>query len=130
MSRHGKATELARTLFKLSLEDGRISSERVGAVLAWVERHMPPRATAVLREYKRLVEEEIARNRAVIEFAGDISPSAFEEIAEAMSRRYGRSIEPVPVPRPELIAGVRVRVGCDIFENSIFSQLGILRAFS
>ncbi|MGH8020404.1 MAG: F0F1 ATP synthase subunit delta [Opitutaceae bacterium] len=130
MSSPAKASDLARSLYELSFEEGKISEERVTAVLAWVEKHRPPQATAVLRAYKRLVETEIARNRAVIEFAGDVPPSAFEEIAAAMSMRYGREIEAVPVPRPELIAGLRVRVGCDIFENSILSQLGALKAIS
>ncbi len=130
MSSPAKASDLARSLYELSLDAGKISGERVTAVLAWVEKHKPPHATAVLRAYKRLIEVEIARNRAVIEFAGDVAPSAFEDVAAAMSKRYGREIEPVPVPRPELIAGLRVRVGCDIFENSILSQLDALKAIS
>jgi F-type H+-transporting ATPase subunit delta len=131
MASKGKALELARTLLRLSRDDsGRISGERVSGVLAWVEAHRPPDSLRVLREYRRLVASEIAQFRAVVEFAGDVSPETFTSIAEAMSRRYGRSIQAVPVARPELIAGVRVRVGCDIFENTILSQLSGLASAS
>lgn len=126
MSGRKKIAAFARQLFRLSLENDRLSGERVGGVLAWLDKNRPANATAVLRAYKRLVAAEVARSRAVIEFAGDVSPDTFEQIAAAMSRRYGRDIEPVPVARPELLAGVRVRVGDDIFENSIVTQLASL----
>jgi F-type H+-transporting ATPase subunit delta len=126
MSTRKKIAALARQLFKLSFEGDQLSSERVGGVLAWVEKHRPPHPTAVLRAYKRLVEAEIDRRRAVIEFAGAVAPAVFQEIASAMSTRYGYRIEAVPMARPDLIAGVRVRVGCDIFEKSIAGQLASL----
>jgi F-type H+-transporting ATPase subunit delta len=126
MASRRKIQSLARQLFKLSFDEGRLSPERVAGVLDWVEKHRPPNALSVLRFYQRLVEAEIARSRAVIEFAGDVSPAVFQQIAAAMSQRYGREIAYVPVARPELVAGVRVRVGCDIFENSVVSQLARL----
>lgn len=126
MASRRKIVTLARQLFKLSFEDGRLSEERVAGVLAWVDKHRPPDATTVLRRYKRLAEAELARHRAVIEFAGEISPALAAEVAAAMSQRYGRPIEPVAVASPALIAGVRVRVASDIYENSIASQLASL----
>ena len=130
MASHRKAASLARQLFELTLEQGRVSSERVSAVLQWVEKHRPENTSEVLRVLKRLVEAEIARGQAVIEYAGEISPETIAQIAASMSRRYGRVIEPVAVPRPELIAGLRVRVGCDIYENSVVSQLAALKPVS
>lgn len=126
MSSRRKTNEFARQLFRLSLDQGRLAPERVEGVLAWVDKHRPAGASAILRAYRRLVETELNRQRAVIEFAGEVAPPVFTRIAEAMSRRYGRTIEPVPVPRPELIAGLRVRVGDDVFEHNVVSQLAAL----
>ena len=95
-------------------------------VLAWVDKHRPAGAIAILRAYRRLVETELNRGRAVIEFAGEVAPTVFTRIAESMSRRYGRPLEPVSVPRPELIAGLRVRVGDNVFEHNVVSQLAAL----
>ncbi len=130
MSSRRKITALARQLFRLSLDGGRVSPERVGGVLAWVDKHRPSSASALLRAYRRLIGAELGRHRAVIEYAGDLAPSAFTAIAEAMSKRFDRSIEPVPVPQPDLIAGMRVRVGDCVFENSIVSQLAALQPAS
>lgn len=126
MSGRKKIHALARQLFHLSFEQDRLTPERVAGVLAWVEKHRPPGATAILRAYKRHVAAELARHQAVIEFAGDVSPEIFREVAAAMTQRYGRAIEALPVARPSLVAGLRVRVGDDIFENAIATKLDAL----
>jgi len=130
MASSKKTSALARQLFKLSLENGRLSEERVGGVLAWVEKHRPASSLAVLRAYRHLVEAELNRNRAVIEYAGDVASSVFAAIAAAMSRRFDRPIEAAPVARPDLIAGLRVQVGCDIFENTVAGRLAALNTVS
>jgi F-type H+-transporting ATPase subunit delta len=130
MSRKSKTADLARQLFELTLDQGRVSPERVTGVLQWVEKHQPANPSDVLRTLKRLIEAEIARSQAVIEYAGDVAPAVFEQIAAAMSAHYGRPIEAVPVSRPDLIAGLRVRVGCDIYENNVVSQLAALKPAS
>jgi F-type H+-transporting ATPase subunit delta len=130
MSSRRKIAELAHQLFELSLDQGVVSTERVTGVLAWVDKHKPASASAVLRAYRRLVEADLGRRRAVIEYAGEVSPATFAAIASAMSKRFGRAIEAVPVPRPELIAGLRVRVGDNVFENNVVSQLAALQPTS
>jgi F-type H+-transporting ATPase subunit delta len=126
MSSRRKISALAHQLFRLSLDNGQVSAERVGGVLAWVEKHRPASASAVLRAYRRLVEADLSRRRAVIEYAGDPAPATFAAIAATLSQRFGRTVEPVPVPRPELIAGLRVRVGDNVFENSVAGKLAAL----
>lgn len=130
MSSQRKSTELARQLFGLSLEQGRLSPARVTAVLQWVEKHRPENPSAVLRAFKRLVADEISRSQVVIEYAGEVSPTLFAEITASMARHYARPLEAVTVSRPELIAGLRVRVGCDIYENTVMSQLASLKPVS
>jgi len=43
-----------------------------------------------------------------------------------MTRRYGRSITGVARRNDALIAGVRVRVGDDVYESSVAGQLAAL----
>lgn len=126
MSLDKKTRQFAHNLFKLSLEDGRVSESRVGAILGWVDREKPHRAVALLREYRRLVMIEIDRNLAKVEHAGDLSADSLREIAASFSKRYGRPIEATARPNADLIAGLRVRIGCDIYENSVASQLAAL----
>lgn len=120
--------QLARQLFKLSLDQGMVSAERVTGVLQYLETHRPAHAAAVLKLYYRMVAAEIARSQAIIEHAGAVDERALAEIAAAMSRKYGRSIAAVPKRNDALLAGLRVRVGDDTYESSVAGQLATLAA--
>lgn len=129
MPGHAKqAQQLARRLFRLSLEGGALSPERVGGVLEYVARHRPPNPVLVLKAYRRLVAAEVARGQAAVEHAGPVSEKTLQTVAEALGRRRGRALTPVARPNPALIAGLRVRVGDDLYEASAAGQLAALAA--
>jgi F-type H+-transporting ATPase subunit delta len=119
---------LARQLFKLSLVDGAVSPERVTGVLAYVERHHPAHARALLQSYHRMIAAELARSRADVEHAGAISSTTLDTIAAAMTKRYQRSISAAARRNDALLAGLRIRVGDDIYESSVAAQLAALDA--
>lgn len=120
--------QLARQLLKMSIVDGAISPERVGGVLEYVEKHRPPHTLAVLQAYHRLVAIEIARGQAVVEHAGPVAPAVLTRIAAAMTARYQRPVTSVARRNDTLLAGLRVRVGDDVYESSVAGQLDTLAA--
>lgn len=115
--------QLARQLFRLSVVDGEVSAERVAGVLSYVEKNRPSHPVAVLRAYQRLISAEVARSRAVVDHAGPLASGVLESISTAMTRRYGRRITSSARRNDSLIAGVRVRVGDDVYESSVSGQL-------
>ena len=118
--------QLARQLFRLSVVDGAVSAERVGGVLEYVEKHRPPNSVAVLKAYQRLITAEVARGQAVVEHAGPISETVLAGIAAAMTRKYARRVTSVARRNDGLLAGLRVRVGDDVYESSVAGQLAAL----
>jgi F-type H+-transporting ATPase subunit delta len=126
MSVQKQTKQFARQLFKMSFADGRLSAERVTGVLAYIDKARPSDTLTLLRIYQRLITVEVAKGQAVVEHAGAISESALQAIAADLSRRYGRSVTATAKPNPSLIAGLRVRVGDDIYESSVSSQLAAL----
>jgi len=119
---------LARQLFKLSFAQGALSGERVGGVLAYVEKTRPAHTTAVLKAYQRLVAAEVARGQAVVEHAGSVSDATLATIAAAMTKKYSRPVTSVAKRNDVLLAGLRVRVGDDVYESSVAGQLATLAA--
>lgn len=126
MSGQKQVQQLARQLYKLSFLEGRLSEERVAGVLEYLEKNKPSQALAVLKAYHRLIAAEVARNQAVIEHAGSISAEALQTIAAGLAKKYGRPIVAIAQPNPALLAGVRVRVGDDVYESSVAGQLSQL----
>jgi F-type H+-transporting ATPase subunit delta len=95
-------------------------------VLAYIETHRPPHAVAVLKEFQRLVKAEIDRSQAVVEHAGPVQDSLVTSIAQSMTQRYRRPITGVARRNDSLLAGLRVRIGDDVYESSIAGQLAAL----
>jgi F-type H+-transporting ATPase subunit delta len=118
--------QLSRQLFTLSLVDGAVSTDRVAGVLEYVAAHRPAQASAVLKAYRRLIAAELARGQAVVEHAGSFGDSLLARIAEAMAKRYSRPIAGVARRNDSLLAGLRVRVGDDVYEASVAAQLSSL----
>lgn len=128
MTGQKQVQQLARQLFKMSVVDGRLSDERVSGVLQYIEKSQPPHILSVLRAYQRLVAAEVARNQAIIEHAGAVSAQTLQAIGASLGKKYGRTISTISRPNPELLAGLRVRVGDDVYESSVAGQLDQLRA--
>lgn len=118
--------QLARQLYKLSFVEGRLSDERVAGVLDYVEKNQPAHVLSVVKSYQRLIVAEVARNQAVIEHAGPVSAETLQSIGAGLAKKYGRPIVASSQPNPALLAGLRVRVGDDVFESSVESQLSQL----
>jgi len=118
--------QLARQFFKMSVVQGELSADRVAGVLQYIEKHRPPNSLAVLKAYRRLIAFEVARGQAVIEHAGSVNDSLLTNIEADMTRKYRRRITSVAHRNDALIAGVRVRVGDDVYESSVAGQLATL----
>jgi F-type H+-transporting ATPase subunit delta len=126
MRASAKSAQLARQLFHLSLAEGVVSAERVGAVLAHLAAHPPRQPVAVLQQYRRLVARQLARNQALVSHAGALDAAILRAIEAAFSRKYQRPIAAVTRPDPALLAGLRIRIGDDVYESSIAAQLAAL----
>jgi F-type H+-transporting ATPase subunit delta len=127
MASHAKiAQQFARQLFSLSIVDGVVSADRVAGVLEYVEKRGVANPVMVLKAYHRLVAREVARGVALVEHAGAVNDAMLAAIAAAMTRKYGRAVSAAARPNAELIAGLRVHVGDDVYESSVAGQLAAL----
>jgi F-type H+-transporting ATPase subunit delta len=122
------AQQFARQLFAMSMVDGSVSTERVGGVLEYVEKHPSHNPMLVLKAYQRLIAAEVAKSMALVEHAGAIGDGTLSSIAAAMSKKYGRTVTAAAKSNPALLAGLRVHVGDDIYESSVAGQLAALAA--
>ena len=128
MAADKQTKKLAKQLFKLSLVDGQVSPAQVEGVLGWVERHAPRRTLALLKTYHHYVATELAKSRAVVEHAGPVGATTLQQIEAAMTKKYRRPVTATAQANPKLLAGLRVRVGSDVYESSVAGQLAALSA--
>jgi F-type H+-transporting ATPase subunit delta len=121
----------AGRLVSLSLDPatGAVSRERVRAIVETLVQTRPPAVLRpLLKAYHAALRREIARGEVRIEHAGALSPDAVAGIVEYLGKKNSRVLTPVLSPNPDLIAGLRVRVGDDVFEASARAALDKLAA--
>lgn len=78
----------------------------------------------------RLVELAAARRErqlAYVTVAAPLSEADEEHLAAALSRMYGRQVAVRLTVDPELIGGIRVKVGYDLFDGSVLRRLNDAR---
>lgn len=121
-----KTKLLAKQLFKLSLVNGAVSPEQVAGVLGYIEKTAPRHTLALLKLYHRAIATELAKSRALVEHAGPVTDATLRSIEVAMTKKYRRPVTATAQPNPKLLAGLRVRVGSDVFEASVSGQLAAL----
>ncbi|MDB6114477.1 MAG: atpH [Lacunisphaera sp.] len=121
-----KTKALAKQLFKLSLVDGNVSPEQVAGVLGYIEKTAPRSALPLLKLYHRAISIEVAKSRALVEHAGPVSDATLRSIEAAMTKKYSRPVTATALPNPQLLAGLRIRVGSDVYESTVAGQLATL----
>ncbi len=125
--RQREIKDFAKRLVELSLDNERqVSADRVHGVLEALQAKPPRQLKALLKEYLTQLRRELRQTQAVVEYAGDLSAATLESIAAEFTKLTGRKVTAVGKPNPELIAGVRVRVGDDVYEDSLATRLATL----
>jgi F-type H+-transporting ATPase subunit delta len=121
-----KTKQLAKQLLKLSVVNGQVSADQVTGVLGWVQKTNPPQSLTLLKLYQRLITAELAKSQAVITHAGPLGADVLNQITAAMTKKYGRPVTASAKLDSSLLAGLRVRVGNDVYETSVANQLATL----
>ena len=117
---------LAGRLLKASLVNGVPSPERVAAVLALVGRRPNAEKRPLLTAYARLMRRHEFLRTLSIERAGALDAASRESLVAALKGDSQRPLVVRESENPALIAGLRVRLGDDVFDASLAGTLSRL----
>jgi F-type H+-transporting ATPase subunit delta len=118
-----EARRLARELFRLSLADGRLEASRVSAISERLITEKPRNYLEVLKEFSRLVRLELERRHAIVESASPLDESSAANIASTLKEKFGDDITTEFRTSPDLLGGLRIKLGSDVWDGSISSRL-------
>jgi F-type H+-transporting ATPase subunit delta len=121
-----QAKREAKQLFRACLVNGLLDEDRVRHVVQQVvaagRRHCP----AILSHFGRMLKLDLARHTAAIESATPVPADLQAAIEAGLSRRYGPGLTTAFAHRPELIGGMRIQVGSDVYDGSVRAGLAAL----
>ncbi len=113
----------AREFLRASFTDGQLDKGRVSAVVQSLITKKPRNYIKVLEDYKRLLRIEVEKRHAHIESASDLDGDTKSKIVSGLKKKYGNDLTTEITVNPELLGGVRVRVGSDVWDGSVRNRL-------
>ena len=123
-----EARRTSRQLFRACMVDGKLDESRVRTVVSGVASSKPRGYIGMLDAFARLVANEVSRQRALVESASLLTPATQSELQASLSKKYGRQLTLDFSVNPELLGGIRVKVGSDVWDGSVKARLEGLAA--
>ncbi len=120
--------KLSKQLFAASFTDGRIDAAKVQAISRKVAGDKPRHALGILKEYQRLVRLEVEKHHAVIESAVPLDPAIGNQLLTNLRAKYGNDLSAEFKVLPELLGGLRIKIGSDVFDSSVSERLSRLES--
>jgi len=115
--------QLSREMLRASFTDGQLDPGRVSSVVDSVIARKPRNYIDVLKNYRRLLRIEVEKRRARIETASEMDPATRAEVVTNLKKKYGSDLAPEFVVNPELLGGMRIRVGSDVWDGTVRNRL-------
>ena len=121
-----QAVREARQLFRVCLLDGRVDEDRVRLVVQRVTQSRRRGYLTLLRHFLKLLKLEYEHHAAKIESAVPLSTDLRTRVQMGLENVYGPGLSALFTQNPVLIGGMRIKVGCDVYDNSVRSALATL----
>ncbi|HXY60572.1 MAG TPA: ATP synthase F1 subunit delta [Chthoniobacterales bacterium] len=115
--------QLSREMLRASFTDGQLDRNKIGAIVESVVAKRPRHFVDILQQYKRLLRLEIDKRHAKIESATQLAPEAAVKIVDRLKQKYGAGLTSEFAVDPNLLGGVRVRVGSDVLDGTLRNRL-------
>jgi F-type H+-transporting ATPase subunit delta len=114
---------LSRAMLRASFTDDRLDRGKIASLVQLVIERKPRYYLAVLENYRRLLRLELEKRDARIESASELSPQTSTNIVSSLKRKYGDDLTTEFLLKPELLGGMRIRVGSDVWDGTVRNRL-------
>lgn len=123
-----QARREAKLLFRSCFADGVLNEGRVRELVSKVLAAKPRSYFAILSHFQRLLKLYLDRQAARVESAQPLDPDQQSKVMGSLNRLYGQGLNVAFSVNPDLIAGMRLQVGSDVFDGTIRTRLKELQA--
>jgi F-type H+-transporting ATPase subunit delta len=118
---------LSREMVRASFTDGQLDRGKIASLVQSLIAKKPRNYIGILQNYKQLLRLEIEKRHGRIESATELSAETNSRILQSLKKKYGRDLTTEFVVNRELLAGMRIRVGSDVWDGSVRHRLESLR---
>ncbi len=121
------AARTARQLIRATVKSGSIDTSFAQAVIAKLAKEKPRNYLATLTSYHRMLRLEAMQRHAVVESAGALSSAEQNDAFTGLKAKYGQDTTCEFRVNPELLGGMKIRIGSNVLDGSVKARLDALR---
>jgi len=114
---------LSREMLRASFTDGQLDPGRIASLVDSLIARKPRNCVAILQNYMRLLRLELQKRRARIETANAVDPETSSKVTANLKKKYGNDLTTEFVVNPQLLGGMRIRVGSDVWDGTVRNRL-------
>ena len=118
-----EAASTARRAFRMCMEGERLNEDRLRDVMRKIVDAKPRNWQAMLHELKRQTRLVLERRNVRVESAAGLTDREMDRVKGELHRQYGEGLQFEFLVNPNLLGGMRVRVGNDVWDGSVKSRL-------
>ena len=116
----------AKQLFQSCQVDGALDEARVRQAVTLLIEKKPRGYFGTLQELQRLVKLDVNNRSARVESAVALSEAQQQEVRASLGRLKGADVELEFAENADLIGGMRVKLGDDVYDGSVKTRLSRL----
>ena len=105
-----EARKVSRQMFRHSFTSGKLDEEKISNMVQTVLATKPRRYVDVLKDYQRLLNRSLG-----------------DRIVANLRARYGEDLTTEFRTNPELLGGLRIKIGDDVWDGSVRNRLNQLQ---
>jgi F-type H+-transporting ATPase subunit delta len=116
----------AKLLFRWCVVNGTLDEYRARQVIKQILQSRRRGYLAVAAEFKHMLKLERVSHTATVQSAMPLKTELQVQVRKRLETAYGEQMTTEFFENPELIGGMRIQVGCDVYDGSVQSKLAAL----
>jgi len=117
------ANAAARRMFRLAQTGGRLDEAKLSAAISELVAGKGRDYRSILVALQRLVRLELDRHHVVVESAVELDQASRDQLVANLGRQHGDQLSFEYRINPELLGGLKIRVGNDVWDGSVKGRL-------
>ena len=121
-----QAQREAKQLFHACNAEGNLSDDKVRETVKLLTEKKPRGYVAYLSHLNRLVKLDVQRRTAHVQSAVALNDSQQNQLKENLAKLFGKNLIYSFTENADLLGGMRVKVGSDVYDGSVRTRLAKL----
>lgn len=117
------AQSTARRIFRLCSRDGQVNEGHLRLAIEKLATEKPRDYRGMLQALRRLLRAEEAKKQVTVESAVALDDTTANKVKKSLASQYGHDLNFDFKVTPDLLGGMRIRVGNDVFDGSVKARL-------